>query len=74
VAVVSSFICAIDCHESQRGNVTTLIAGVGAALTLQGSVMASVPRLYGVDVASHDPQLDHIACLEVVAVCSGNTD
>ena len=36
--------------------------------------MASVPGLYGVDVARHDPQLDHVTGFQVVGVCSGDTE
>ncbi len=36
--------------------------------------MASVPGLYGVDVARHDPQLDHVTGFDVVGVYSCDTE
>ena len=45
-----------------------------ASLTLQGSVVASTTGLYGVHVAGHDPKLDHVTGLDVIAVYGGNAD
>ena len=47
---------------------------MGASLTLQSCIVASVAGLYGVNVAGHNPELDHITGFQVVRVDRSDTE